>query len=397
MIPGNAESLQPPTASGPAPLLLENRQLGRIDGRQRGPTLLCLGGVHGNEPAGVLALQRVFRHLHAAGTPLRGDFIGLAGNLTALARGRRFIDRDLNRLWTPERLAAVQRPGLSVEDREQVQLLRAIEAVLKRARGDVFVVDLHTTSGLGPPFVTLGDTLRNRAFARRLPIPIILGIEEQLEGTLLDFIDTMGVVTLGVEGGQHEAPQAVDNSEAAVWIALVAAGIVRRAAILPHYEAARRRLRESARHVPPVLEVRYRHAVQPQDNFRMKPGYLNFQPLVRGEVLAHSRAGDVRAPENGRILMPLYQELGNDGFFLVREVNAFWLRLSSWLRRLHADRVATWLPGVRRHPAMPGAVVVDRSVARWYAVELFHLLGFRREAASGTHLVMSRRRFDDPG
>ena len=36
-----------------------DRVLGRVRGARSGPTLLCVGGMHGNEPAGVYALQSV--------------------------------------------------------------------------------------------------------------------------------------------------------------------------------------------------------------------------------------------------------------------------------------------------------------------------------------------------
>ena len=35
----------------------------------------------------------------------------------------------------------------------------------------------------------------------------MLGIEEQLEGTMLEFMNNEGAVTLGFEGGQHETPR----------------------------------------------------------------------------------------------------------------------------------------------------------------------------------------------
>jgi succinylglutamate desuccinylase len=53
----------------------------------------------------------------------------------------------------------------------------------------------------------------------------------------------------------------------------------------------------------------------------MRPGYANFQPIRRGEHLADDASGPVLAPEDGLILMPLYQSLGTDGFFLVQEVS----------------------------------------------------------------------------
>ena len=89
--------------------------------------------------------------------------------------------------------------------------------------------------------------------------------------------------------------------------------------------------------------------------------------------------------------MPLYQQLGEDGFFVVRRVSGFWMWLSAVMRRIGAERFVHWLPGVRRAPVGRDSFIVNRRVARWFALELLHLLGFRRHGRSGQYLVVSRR------
>jgi hypothetical protein len=142
------------------------------------------------------------------------------------------------------------------------------------------------------------------------------------------------------------------------------------------------------------LELRHRHPVGPGDAFRMEPGFVNFQPVRTGQLLARDRGGEIRSPSRGRVLMPLYQAQGEDGFFLVREFSPFWLRLSRMLRRLRLDRVVHWLPGVRRHPTQVDTYRINRRVARWFALEIFHLLGFRRHGEDAEGLTVSRRPFD---
>ena len=86
------------TLEGDEPL---RRVLGRVSGEEPGPTLVCIGGIHGNEPAGVEALKRVFATIASTRVRVRGELVGLAGNLAALARNRRYIESDLNRRWRP--------------------------------------------------------------------------------------------------------------------------------------------------------------------------------------------------------------------------------------------------------------------------------------------------------
>lgn len=376
---------------------LDSRVVGRVRGERPGPSLICVVGIHGNEPAGVHAVRRVLATLPARAYAMTGDFVALAGNLAALAAGRRFVDRDLNRAWTDERLRAVRGNGRldgSVEDLEQIELLKEIETVLRETRGPVYVVDLHTTSGPGGVFSAFTDALPQRAFASHFPVPMIFGLEEQVEGTLLDLLSSNGIVSITIETGQHEEEEAVDRAEAAIWLGVVAAGLLPER-LVPEVTAGRKLLRRDTHHLPRALEMRYRRPKLEGDGFRMDRGYSNFQKVRQGQVIARDRDGPVVVAEDARLLMPLYQEQGEDGYFLVRDFSPFWMHVSHVLRRTGVSRIAHWLPGVRRVDGSEDHVVVNKRVARFFARQLFHLLGFRQTDDVGDHLVMRRRRFDE--
>lgn len=369
------------------------RVLGVHRGDSPGPTLFVCGGMHGNEPAGAVAVARVIRRLNQARTPIRGEIVAIAGNLKALAAGQRFIDVDLNRCWTQDRVARLQEGGRGVhfaEDEEQQAILDELHAAERRARGPIVIIDLHTTSGGGPPFSLMSDTLRNRAIAYAIPVPVVLGLEETIDGTLLEYGTERGHAALAVEGGQHDDPASVDHHAAVVWLALEAIGCLEPHHAPPHREC-RGVLRDAVRGLPHFVELRGHHKVHPGDQFRMEPGYKGLQPIRKGDVLARDRRGAIRAAETGRILMPLYQAQGEDGFFLVRRVRRIWLRISGLLRRLHAHRILPLLPGVQHDEERRDTLHVDPQVARWYVVELFHLFGFRRRRPEAGKLVFSRR------
>jgi len=305
------------------------RVLGHALGSRSGPTLLVVGGLHGNEPAGVRALERVFEALAGREDQLSGDLVALSGNRAALARNRRFLGRDLNRLWTGERVSAIRAAGSPAqppdgfahqEDLEQKELLLALDQAMTAAKGDVFLLDLHTTSGPGGPFSTIADPSVSRSFARHLPVPLILGLGEMLQGTLAGYFTSLGVPSLVFEGGQHGTPGSVSCSEAAIWLSLALTGAVSESAFR-QVGTSREMLRTATRGLPPVLEMQYRHPLGPGDGFRMLPGFQSFQPVEAGQILAEDRKGAVRCPMPGRLLMPLYQAQGEDGFFLIREVS----------------------------------------------------------------------------
>ncbi len=364
------------------------RLLGKLEGAAPGPTLIVIGGLHGNEPAGVLGLVRLLEDFTERSLALRrGRLVALVGNRRALRHNRRFLRHDLNRHWQPERVtslqlrAAEEPAALTDEDAELVELAQAIEEARRSTPpGEpVYLLDLHTFSAPGIAFTTLDDNLQNRAFTLRLPVPSVLGLEEELSGTLTSFLSSQGVVSAGYESGQHEDPSAVNRAFAALWVFLESASLLAEDQMA---EASfhRDRLALECAHLPPIVEVRYRHHIEPHDLFGMRPGWINFQPVSKHQILAKDRHGGVASPLDGLVLMPLYQKQGDDGFFLVRPVHRRWLLLSAAVRRLPLIHALHWLPGVKRHPELANSYIVDRKFARFLVLEVFHLLGFERRS-----------------
>ena len=354
------------------------RILGRYGGDSPGPLLLAVAGLHGNEPSGVLALQRVVAKLQARQPQIRGEFLALAGNLPALRRGVRFIDDDLNRGWSVRRVARTIDQPRSVEDRERIELLEHLVPRLRDAENETFVFDLHTTSSPSAPFLTLADTLRNRDFAKRLGMPLVLGIEEQIDGAMLEYLGGFGPVAMGIEAGQHDDPASVDIHEAAIWMAMVQSGCLSADTPLFDMVECRRRIAVARAGLPHVFEVVYRRVKEVGDGFRMAEGHRNFEPVRAGQMIARADDGPVEIQEDGWLFLPLYQKLGDDAYFLVRPVRTFWLAVSRLLRRLGAARVLPMLPGVHRAKERTDTYLVDQRVALWLVVQLFHLLGYRR-------------------
>lgn len=311
------------------------RIIGQYGGDRPGPLVVVTGALHGNEPAGVQALEEVFLWLHQVagrqpGFEFSGQLIGLIGHRQAFERHLRFIQQDLNRLWLPatvQHLLDKNPVHLHDEALEIRELHTAIcQAVQAEMPETLILLDLHTTSAGGGIFCIPTDEADSLALARGMHTPVILDLFEGISGTLLGFA-TEGHFrqgrypgrTLGVafEAGQHQDPISVSRSVSAILHCLQAAGCIgpeavgsRHAAILQQYSVG----------LPQVTRLQYVHGVQAGDQFRMRPGYRNFQLIQVGEHLADDRAGPVYASCDGLILMPLYQPQGADGFFVVTEV-----------------------------------------------------------------------------
>jgi len=392
--------------SGPpsvrVPLPLDAREIGRVTGTLPGATLIAIAGIHGNEQAGIHGARRVIERLSRGDVKTRGELVVFAGNVGAMRVGKRYLVRDLNRVWTEAKVkdlearaakvlsGAAEDVILDAEDREQLELLEAIRGVIARARGPVHLVDLHTTSAHGVPFALFGDTLAQRAFVTTLPLPIIMGLEEQLDGVLSSYFTRHGCITFAVEAGQHYDEGSVDNVEAVLLLAAQTAGLFEPGAVVETL-AAHALLDSRRGDLPRVMEVVRRHAIVPEDAFTMEPGFKNLDHARAEQLLARDRNGEIRAPHDGLVMLPLYQPQGDDGFFWGRAVSTARLKASQALRHLKIDRFLDLLPGVARDKNAPSRFIVDRSIARIYPLGVFHMLGYRRIRSSASELTVERQ------
>ncbi len=372
------------------------RIIGEYTTGQSGSTVIVTGAIHGNEAAGVFALKRVLTKLSKEAPPLKGRFIAVSGNRGALAQGKRFQSRDLNRKWYPTHIQSLfEAKKTSIpEDNEQRELAQLFNQLAQESENPLIFLDIHSTSAEGTAFCGISDTLRNRQIAFALQAPVVLGLEETIDGSMLGYLDDLGHITSMFEGGQHDAPETIDNAEAAIWQTLYASGSLQSQDI-PNYDTHLQRLKKLQNGFPKFVEIRYRHKIDEGDGFKMKPGYTNFQKIVRDEHLAKDNTGSLYAAESGRILMPLYQPLGEDGYFIIRDVPYFWLALSATLRHFRLDRIIPILPGIRPHPDKAEHYIADTKITRFFVREIFHLFGFRRrEHMEDGSYLFSRRKQD---
>ena len=305
-----------------------SRTLARYAGPEPGPLLVVLGGMHGNEPAGVRAILRMAAMLKAepATNPTfryRGSFVGLAGNLRALRGGYRFLEEDLNRILTSENLARIEAlppAARGHEEREFVALVSTIRTLIEQHRPTrLYVLDIHTTTASGGIFTIPAPDAESERLAAELHAPVITGMLEGLNGTTLHYFNSanwpLPTVAVTFEAGQHQEVESADRAVAAIVNCMRSIGAVRDQDVEHRHDAL---LQTYSVGLPPRTQLVYTHRIRPEDRFVMRPGYVNFQPVTAGEELGRDRNGPVRAPFDARILMPLYQKQGNDGFFLVK-------------------------------------------------------------------------------
>ena len=138
-----------------------DRILGKIDGSNPGPTVVFFGGIHGNETSGVFALNDVLQKINKS--YVCGNIYGIAGKLRALKKHQRFIEDDLNRLWTVEHIELIKsKTVLNADESELLALLDILNHILDTNTPHFYFIDLHSTSSKTLPFITINDALINR-------------------------------------------------------------------------------------------------------------------------------------------------------------------------------------------------------------------------------------------
>jgi len=372
----------------------KSRMIGKLSGTKPGPTVVIFAGIHGNEPAGVVALEQVFKDLAERDLQqVQGNFIAFRGNPPALIRKKRFLSQDLNRMWTEKSIQNItgkEHEILTSEEGELLQLGAQLEKILSEYEGPFYFIDLHTTSSDTVPFITVNDALINRKFARLFKVPTILGIEEFLEGPLLSYINERGYLGMGFESGSHDSQESITNNIALIWLVLWHCGILKDldAEVIREYEE---QLRRSAKGNHHFYEITHREVITHEDDFKMLPGFWNFQRIKKGRPIARNNEKEIFADRSTLIFMPLYQEQGEEGFFYIRRIPDWVLRFSARIRFWKWHRWITLLPGVKWAGEDKEKILVDLRIARFFTRAFFHVLGYRNRTVQHDYLLITNR------
>ncbi|MDU8884705.1 succinylglutamate desuccinylase/aspartoacylase family protein [Yeosuana sp. MJ-SS3] len=365
-----------------------SRIIAKIKGKEKGPTIVFISGIHGNEKAGVTALQQTLNEINTEN--VKGTIYGLAGNISALKQNKRYVEKDLNRLWTKSYLYFLnRRDTLTVEQKELKELLSLLKEIIATENSPFYFIDLHTTSSKTLPFITINDALINRKFAKQFPVPIVLGIEEFLQGPLLSYINELGYVSLGFESGQHEDIKAIENAKAFIKLALVFSNNVVKESV--SVSDCFNKLKKASNKTSEFFEVIYLHQIKPDESFKMINGFESFQKIKKGTLLAKSNNEIIKSKKKGKLFMPLYQDIGEEGFFIIRRISPFVLKLSKILRNLKADSLLVLLPGVSWQDKNKQTLEVDLKTAKFLAKQIFHLFGYRSRQIDETHIKFFSR------
>lgn len=170
------------------------------EGEQAGPSLLIVGGTHGNEILGVMVAGLLRESLESGTMNLKAGTVRLTlGNTKAIEANERTAPggHDLNRIFTPEVLGGVESRGW--EGRRAQKISEAIQ------QSDI-VIDLHSTNKPSPAFVCSSDTPEHQSVYKWLPRSAVVIDPERIVsgggGSIDEAADDFGKVGICYESGQ---------------------------------------------------------------------------------------------------------------------------------------------------------------------------------------------------
>ena len=181
-----------------------------FDSGKPGPTAMIQALTHGNEFAGAIALDRLFKK---GFQPTKGKLILAFANVKAFERfdfddpdRSRYIDEDYNRVWADEVLLG---PGDSAELRRARDLRPFVDAA-------DYLLDLHSMHDRCRPIMVCGTVDKGAVFSRRIGVPADLLIDTGHPAGLRmiergGFADAAGPRhAVLIECGQHWEKSSVD-------------------------------------------------------------------------------------------------------------------------------------------------------------------------------------------
>ncbi|MAQ32118.1 MAG: hypothetical protein CMD26_05275 [Flavobacteriales bacterium] len=281
-------------------------------------TMIFVAAIHGNENSGVIALKKFFREIEQNNTKVDGTIIGLIGNLNALKVNARYIESDLNRMWSTKIINS--KSNNLVSEKKELLVLKSLinQIIIKKSKKNISIIDLHNTSSPSGVF-TIVNNKKEEQIAKHLNVPVISNLFSKVKGSFSNYYHEQKINSIVFEGGAIGDPASINNHEAGIWKLLTKTNFINKKSIPKHVEKNFAAMKSFSKKTKGKYSVKYIHKITQNDHFLMHPNIQNFEKIQKNQIIAEDINGKVAAPIDGHILMPLYQEKGTEGFYIIKK------------------------------------------------------------------------------
>ena len=287
----------------------DNNNMISFSGPVPGPSVLIVGGTHGNERTGIAVVEQLRnditagRHFIASGT-----LTLLLGNPAAIAQNIRAIDgRDLNRYFSAEMLA-------TNDNSEEFKRAAIIADAIQRS--DI-VIDIHATNKPSVPFVAAKNDEAHRNVFRWFNPSYVLVDPSYIFGggmpvTIDEYADNIGRIGLCFETGWANDESIIPTVTESTIKYLTDIGVF-----------------SGNKTAPPSIESTIYEivtAILRDDrvfSFAEGRGMSSFEPISSGDIIGYHGNEPVIAEHNGVIIfpkLPEHQIVGKPVCYLAKRI-----------------------------------------------------------------------------
>lgn len=274
-----------------------------------GPSILIIGGTHGNEHTGIAIVTQLRDDIVSGRRTVASGMLTLMlGNPAAIAQGIRAVDgRDLNRYFSPEMLA-------NDDGSEEFQRAAQIADIV---RSSDIIIDIHATNKPSVPFaIAKNDDAHRNVFRWFRPSCVLTDPQYIFGGgspvTIDEYADSIGKVGLCFETGWVNDESIIPAVTESVTQYLIDVGIFSgEKMVAPSMNSA-------------IYEIVA--AILRDDRlfmFAEGRGLSSFEPIASGDVLGYHDDQPIIAEHDGVIMfpkLPEHQAIGKPVCYLAKKV-----------------------------------------------------------------------------
>lgn len=262
------------------------------DSLSSGPTLLVVGGTHGNEPSGVKAIMRMHQELqNNTQLLMKGRVFFLLANPEAYIRDVRYIDQDLNRSFLVSAL----------DQNYESKRAKEISTFIEQLDELVGTFDIHSVSQGHLQMMVYNIHEDESRFVAENISPIgthFAYYSEHIRGLLIEKALEHGSTCLAIECGNHTDLDAPEVAFYHVYRFMHYFGL------LPKIEQWDQLIPEHHLSTIDQYETLCPIRPQPQMRYCYKGDEQTAIKLNSGEIYAEGHMGPIRAEHDCYLVMP---------------------------------------------------------------------------------------------
>lgn len=225
------------------------------------PEIAVVGGIHGDEPCGINAVERILADPPAFQRPV----LFVIANEKAIEQGKRYVEEDLNRTFPGDE------NGPTHESRLAARLRKTLSGCL--------TFSMHSTQSYDGTFALINEpNERIRAPLRALSVDAVVDVGSHSKGRLFDAVPATTEVECGYQGSE----QATENASNLLREFLGAVGAIEREVV-------------TAREQVPLFRLDRQIPKEEASSYNVYAS--NFERVAKGESFAAADEQEVTADE----------------------------------------------------------------------------------------------------